>query len=658
MKFICKRCKERRLPCIQQKLVIGCINCLETKEQCEFSYRPILRRHEQGVRTNKLKSSYMNSSDLAKDIKLQLSGKPRKRQKRNLPKKQPSVASRGENLDQIYVGALKLGTSTANGRLEVKERKRSLSSHLFNLSQLDSVTKVFLFDPLLGISSKAFASCDDFQRNPSTLGGYANILLSWCFALAARTSSHPDILGGSHPASISIPEATDCSSDDYRSFSRLRQNAVLALITHAVDAALEYGSPLYRPSEKSVLVLLNIALAFTSDVRNSKLRTNLGDVLRLSLHHFNVLWEVAPSTSERQRLTDRYLEYIIMVDNNWQLYGGSGPMLNLSHYMKYHPNSEWKFFVSPAAFRIANVPMDGSMKSVDLSWRCLEAIFRNLGLVGKAIEDGNERQLEALLLEVEEALCYFASWRKNAVKAEFNFTSPKEHSLYTYRSTGKAEGIVSSRVITNSYFKCALCLLTRLSGAKQRFPDNMIVAQMQCRAMTSRGKLLDDLLRYTAANIAIKRLSHEVTYYSQSYELAAFNHLFRWPEGIKALVSHATKNIRIQGHVALIVEQMKFLSWKSSHISQALDDLDDEVMRATSDNVERTEDFYEERPIYIDVAAKPPSASPRLDDFRKTLQILTLGGADQNRSPAPSLDEFENTLQLLVSSGVEEYAFP
>ncbi|KAH8924795.1 hypothetical protein BT69DRAFT_42924 [Atractiella rhizophila] len=306
----CKRCQKHDFHCLRKASSMACLRCLADNESCEHSYRPILRKRQKGVETNKLQDRYSSSADLVKDIMRQ---PKRKSERRNHHKTIVSTSSEQSN----RLHHITLAASTTSNQLMTLQRARLVGQHLLELAKREQATNIFDAPLIEKMKDRGFTTYDELKLRPDAFNGCVTNLLAYCFGVAAQLSPHSEFLGTT--STTSFPPADGFPIDDYRTVGRQRHAAVRALQLQAFSLALDWKSPVQQATEFSVMILLRTVHSFCSISRAPHIAR---DVLLLCLQHFDFVWHKS-DVKDKQELVRLYFVYIVQIDNHLNFQTGT-----------------------------------------------------------------------------------------------------------------------------------------------------------------------------------------------------------------------------------------------------------------------------------------------------------------------------------------------
>ncbi|KAH8924782.1 hypothetical protein BT69DRAFT_1349220 [Atractiella rhizophila] len=615
----CQRCQKHDFHCFREDSSVACLRCLDDNEPCEHSYRPVLWKRRKGVATEKLQDSYSSSADLVKDIMRQ----PKRKSQQKIRRK-GKVATSSEQSKRSH--HITLAPSTTSNQLLTLQRARAVGQHLLELADREGATNIFDAELIEQMKDRGFTTYDDLKLKPEAFNGCVTNLLAYCFGIAAQFSPHSEFLGTVAP--ISLSPADDFPVDDYRTVGRQRHAAVRTMQLQAFSLALDWQSPVQQATEFSVMILLRTAHSFCSISRAPHIAR---DVLRLCLQHFDFVWHKS-DVKDRQELLRLYFGYIAQIDNHLNFQTGALLLTN-QHYRKYYQHStfEYEILLHPRFMLDVPIEGDGSAASERKLIACTECIHRNLCLLGSILREGDESSTELLLLEISDSLDFLKRWRETYLAFAPKFVAPNRYTTFAFRSTGEPENSTATYMILTLYFKAAARWLKRLEEAAQLFPGNRILNELQKQVQPRRDAIISGVLTYASAITVIKWVSKNNTLLAPNHEQTALNAIYELPGGFRNVAHYMGRHPEMAPYVAMVVRQMKFLSWRWFSCVEALEAFEDELSRIELAKAAVNGSEY-------------GAPSPKLENFDETLRAFSEGGgqfaANEETDKEATLSDF------------------
>ncbi|KAH8929836.1 hypothetical protein BT69DRAFT_1276101 [Atractiella rhizophila] len=671
--FSCERCQAQKLPCTRKPTSPKCDACILAGTACEVSsvYYSKGEVRREGIDMSLLKKQYSSSADLLRDVRIQKKPKATSRAKSqshpvvssSRSKAKSSLGATGFNDDTVPVPKGSYGTrrtasvsllskllsspslspSSLNARLVLAARTRSLADHLLALPDLQLERLAAINSPL-GVSPSSWAEYEDRRRAAVALAkeeeegrkeaDFLELLTMFYLAWAAGDSPHSELLGKFNLPEIPLSDETG----DWRVQGKMKAEARRRLIQHVFAIALAPLSPIWRPSEKSIAMLVKLVYTFAEDEREKG-----KELLKVAVSQFDALYEGA-DLKDRARLKASYLESIIQADNIVHFSYGGTPELSDAHYKKYYPIGhsipDHRIFTDVFAFhRMSIVPPsrpEDLGQFFDCYWAALEGITRCY-ISGMEILDRYDRpeQAENVLRRLYELNESFRQWRNR----HFQVIPHDQRGLYLFHlspsptitpSDDHTSPVVPVPVIEPSELSQMVIgmqgrhvyMLRRLaSRLNLQFPDSDGIREVEKKTEEKAKEMFAVLMRHCRKVLWMKKsagrsnLSHP--FYAQDvvqtfdFSTGGFGDVVDWIED--------------EDDIDFLVEKMRYMSFRSERMAARVDDYEERMRHLKSEGEFRTVDDFQEtlKVPHVASAADERIKSPELADFAKTLDLLS-----------------------------------
>ncbi|KAH8914432.1 hypothetical protein BT69DRAFT_1305142 [Atractiella rhizophila] len=300
------------------------------------------------------------------------------------------------------------------------------------------------------------------------------------------------------------------------------------------------------------------------------------------------------------------------------------------HYRKYYQHStfEYEILLHPRFMLDVPIEGDGSAASERKLIACTECIHRNLCLLGSILREGDEPSTELLLLEISDSLDFLKRWRETYLAFAPKFVAQTD-----------TQPLLSAQ-------QAAARWLKRLEEAAQLFPGNRILNELQKQVQPRRDAIISGVLTYASAITVIKWVSKNNTLLAPNHEQTALNAIYELPGGFRNVAHYMGRHPEMAPYVAMVVRQMKFLSWRWFSCVEALEAFEDELSRielvSCSSFKDRTKSHHQAKAAVNGSEYGAPS--PKLENFDETLRAFSEGGgqfaANEETDKEATLSDF------------------